>query len=464
MAYLPFNSYQDEEQNGQPVLSGESGLVQAGANPQSTAQNSAPGSGKGTGFVDLRRYIEQNQQKTGDLANKVGSSVENKANESQSLINTQKSVFDTEAQNKNKMDEGWVKTALKDPTKTVNNQDEFNRFTNLRTGTFQGPKSLSETTGWNDLQSSILAAKNYGELTKTPEGLETIMSSYSVDPTKGKSLLNNALLQQSPESISRLEQARTRTGDLDAYLKNANLETQESAKNIQSQLSAFAPKVSKWGDQSVSSLDAAIQKAYEANKAQGVYDVNQAIRNENEEIYNRQIAPGASNWTKKHGHAFVPDVSDVTFSKSQSATPEDFAREAALEKLMGKEYAALKNSEAGQAGTWKKAVDLMKTDPSLYDQVVLYNIPEGWKGNPPDYSPGSHYFPGNEFRQTPDGKLQYNERGKWVTLGDMKEETSQPLGSPYTYNTGGWGVRNSSDIYGTDTYVHRNKNSDGKSY
>lgn len=364
MAYLPYRPEdEDELQPGQaPVLGGEAAMVQPGAATTGAPPPSAPppGSGEGTGFVDIRRYLEMNAPKTEALAGRIGGDVESKAEESEKAIDLGKSEFEKTAREQNAPDKEWVSTALSQPLKTVEDPLAAERFSALRTGTYRGPSELDVT----QYQPGVTSAQERGELVSTPGGLEELMAGYSSDPTRGKAGLNTALLQQSPEAQSRLAAAKARTAALSDYLSGARTATQGTSAELQDALTKFAPTVGKMGDAAAGTMGDTLNEAYQKAAVESLRNINKPIYDLRQDVYDqwKDLYTDPVQASKVYVEGMPEYHSTKPYGLSQYASPEAFAREKALETLMGKEYDVLKNAEVGQAGTYGQAEKLLAQD------------------------------------------------------------------------------------------------------
>lgn len=394
MAYLPtYNTQaQDDEDLKKPILSGEGGTVQGRGSPSlTTAPVTPPGSGEGTGFVDLRRYLEQNETKTSGLADRIGGDVEGRVGEVEGSIAEGGSVFDTEARERNAIDPEFVKSTLADPLKAVADPLALDRFTGLRTGTYRGPGSMDTSPYTND----ITQAQMMGEQTQNTEGLEDLMSGYSADPTKGKSGLNNALLGQSSYAQNRLDEAQGATNALNDYLSNAVSGSEDVVRNIGEGLQANMPAVQEAIDARSSQFDTDLATGYEA----AIYE---ALSKINEPIYQENLRRNDINFNDRSPQEWadfefldtdIPGQLPVSYYHDAPATrdvwassnPELYAIEKALETLAGKKYDYIPDTATGE-DVWGRRVDYLTKLPVAAGEIWSGALSQSGRGPQPTLS------------------------------------------------------------------------------
>ncbi len=423
MAYLPSRPLDEEGQGGQPKLGGQASFVQAGSG--ATGASPAPGTGQGTGFVDLRRYLEANAPKTGALADKVGGGIEEKAGETESAINTGVGEFKSAATEQNKMDPDWVSQSLMNPQETVGSPEDFERFTALREGTFRGDTAMDPSKFVGNVQE----AEDYGNLTQTPGGMEELMAGFSADPTKGKSALNTALLQQSDPAQARLAQARERTSGLQDYLNQSVTGTQDFTGGLQNQLTDFAPQVGQMSQDEASRFKDAVTQNYNTRNTAAIGTINDKVAAENARI--SDLMAQSTLGDNYYNNFVLPTRQSSGLTRDQSASVEDYARDAALDKLIGSESGVLTNENAAQGGTWDSALDMYLNSPDFNEFGVLYGGDFGSdrQGNPIEPS----------FWIDADGNIQSSAPGGG---GEFQPGTGN------RYDDYGWGVRRSDVVPG----------------
>jgi hypothetical protein len=365
MAYLPTANaqpYQDDDELKPPVLSGEGGTIQAGGSPSlSTAPATPPGSGEGTGFVDLRRYLDENRGKTAGLSDRIGGDVEGKAGEVESSIDEGASIFDTTAREMNTVDPEFVKSTLADPIKAVEDPLNVDRFGALRTGTYRGPGSL----GTDPYTGNITEAQTMAGQTQTAEGLEDLMSGYSSDPTKGKTGLNQALLGQSTYAQDRFDAAQDRTTALTDYLSGAVSASEATAGQLADELSAYAPEVQKAMDARATAFNEDLGSQYESAIIEALNRINEPIylenlrRHKQTEAYRGGTVDDDTEWKEGDiaGELPSPYYYDAPATRNvwAASTPDSYALERALEALAGQKYDYLPDTAPGQ-DDWQRRV------------------------------------------------------------------------------------------------------------
>lgn len=407
----------DEEQEltpGAPLAPSVSGgtLIGGGGLPQAgSAATPPPPTQEGTGWTNLQRYLELNAPQASKMAGRVAESVEEGAQKAGEAIRGGRSAFEADVEKQNVISQDPIEKA-KTAAETLT-PEERAQFIQYRKGEYLGPESLQDTSAYYDLARQVEEAQTRTGLTETSAGRQQLLDELATDPTRGKTLLNELLLSGDPGARDRLAQARQTGEALTGQLSGAVEASKAAAEAKQAELQGIAEQIHRefYGPQEgklggvLGGLESQIASGYKA--AQGdvakqladayryAYDapsiglsreLSPEQRTRWEERLSRELATpeGYQFWmqtpfqasqgtTPTMPETYVPSFS---FSREQYASPEQYARERALEELLGEEFDILQTGASGEAGQYQQMLDdLISRAPTEAPTPEFYTSP-----------------------------------------------------------------------------------------
>lgn len=283
--------YDEEEDNeldpsapSQP--SGQSGII--------TGQGSAPGAGSGPtakpdnpgNFVGLKTYLDANKVQSSKLGDQVSGQIAGSIQDATSQIGQVGSKFNEQ------VDAGTIKnlgTAV-DDTKGITNQaatqafgqgltgDQTNRFKEVTTAQYKGPKELIETDLYQPVYGKVKEAQNYANLSKDEAGNQQLLRDMYKTPSysAGENRFDSYLLN-SEENKQKLAQSRQNAENLQGNLDAAGLSAKEYADKIAADTEAakIAARQYLEGTQTQRNVD--VETGLEAQKSGWTDEYNQYL-------------------------------------------------------------------------------------------------------------------------------------------------------------------------------------------
>lgn len=182
----------------------------------------APGSGAGPGvgaapqkptssgrFTNLQTYLKANQ--SSNLGQTIGGKFQEKAQAVGNQINQSKQQFEQQAQQALQPFQGaeeFGKQAAADPTQFVKDQNNLQRFDQVRSGVYRGPKQIDNV---GTLQANVKNIQSVGQLGNTEGGRFNLLRTLFNKPTysRGQQTLDNLILQGSPDQTEALQKLKS---------------------------------------------------------------------------------------------------------------------------------------------------------------------------------------------------------------------------------------------------------------
>ena len=246
---------EQQEDTQQPDLSGSGsaggGSGAMGGSPNIQAASAAPTSSGN--FTSINRYIENNQDQSENLGNKVAQGIEQTTNTANTSIDSAQQDFNQKLSATNPaLSKDDITGLSSDPRKLsefVRDQANVDKFKNTAGGQYTGPNAFSDIGGYADLIKNVSNASKAPELLKTTGGTQELIKNVYNDPSRAKTGmlgLDNALLRQTPTAYKPVQEKADAAGTLNKRLEdiqnNANTaivnqkqSVQDRSKQIQDQ-------------------------------------------------------------------------------------------------------------------------------------------------------------------------------------------------------------------------------------
>lgn len=342
-------------------------------------QNTQPvGSGSGSGFTNLRTYLNANREQAGELSGKIAANLGEKSAKARSDIDALGQKFDEDVKSASfGDDEDLLNRAASDPMAFSKNQADMDAFTKRRLGEYGGPKRFDEGEGYSKALADVGGLENFAKQTDTEGGRSELVKSLNPNMGAGKVALNQALVGADPNARQTLGAAVQPFNELRSYLQGKVAPGAEAVSGAQANAKKASDALAQrfTGEGGViptfqSGLDQRVQDAIgNANTAlsrqrSGVTNGGRALKPED---YQNLGLQGQEQLTQldsynnalaryhgvmlNNGDFFSETDPTLGINRGNVSSADDYARSSALASLMGLDDAGLSQDQAGQAGT-----------------------------------------------------------------------------------------------------------------
>lgn len=406
MAYYDENEDQDPNAP-QGQIGPESGVI-TGQGASGATQAAQPKTPDNPGnFVGIQQYLAQNKPQAANLAKDVGSYVEGQGTKAEDALTQGQNQFEQDVdKNSVKLNEDLFNEAKSTPEKVAADEAKKAEFQKMRDATYQGPSSLEASDYYQPINMAIQNALGTAKNTESAQGRTQILTDLAKQKnqqvSRGAANLDNALLGVSPDSRQILSQARDKINPLQDQLKavteaenmKAKAAADQTLKTQQMIQQAFSGSngVQAQLEQSLQKK-AADARTLAAQLSEGAYN---KLKNADRNISDAEL--GVLGIDRRQYNAFLNDqeferkignktpLEDLTFfatrqnpdaliSAQNIATPEEYARYAALNELMGTSNGFLSDpTQAGKAVTDALDFNYKDIPSALADRVNTLNF------------------------------------------------------------------------------------------
>jgi len=214
----------DEEQRneqGAKNISGQSTSFATNVPGQEGGSQKKQGSGR---YTNIQSYLDANKQQAGQMGQKIATDVGAQAEQAKSQVQN----FGTQAP---KVEAYDPNEALKKDQMSAQEKEQYK--TVKKTGGYTGPATVDQVSGYQDVQKAASSAAQNVQSAATEEGQKELLKKTYARPTysQGQTKLDQALLQGSQESRSKLEDLSQRYSGIDKMF-------QDTAQNVGSAIGA----------------------------------------------------------------------------------------------------------------------------------------------------------------------------------------------------------------------------------
>lgn len=368
----------DEQSAARPASSAAGGGQPAGAQPGGAP--TASGS-----FTNIQRYLTENQPQAKSLAQNVAGQLtqtgQDAQNAAQGVVKTANDQIDA---NRVPLQSDLLDEAAKNPTVVDSDAGKKAAFLKQRDADYAGPKALEDVGGFQDAQDKVKQAQARIGMTGTEAGRTQLLTDLSpAGAGKGKLALNQLLLSGNPEAGGILSDAGKPFANLGDYLTAQSTEARAKAKAAADEAAATRGNVQRrfTGDGGVvptMAADLSGRLSGARSDAQARLD---SIRTDlkgmspsDQDLADLGISRETFSGIKGFGDLaggqsqFDPlsflsaQAPDAAFNIGNVATSEDYARQKALEDLMGGDIqSGIHGSDAAMAGTAPKSLATFDT-------------------------------------------------------------------------------------------------------
>jgi hypothetical protein len=289
MVYIPMTDeellQQQEQQNmvnqpGEPIVAPSGSDVLSSSAAGTPSQPAPQGtSGGGTGFTNVRQYLEQNKPQGTKLAGQVGNYILGQGDVAKAGIESGQEQFNTQVrQNEINLNQDLYNELMKNPTKLIQDQAKLDEFNREKNASYAGPSSLESTDIYNPLveanQKALATVKGAG----TEEGQQTILNDMLTNKahfTPGVTNLNQLLLQN-PEARDVIGQSVGNVTDwnLDQRLADAAAAAQKRAAEAKTNTETTKQKIGEGLETLYSNLQSGVSAKEAAAKQKALDSIN----------------------------------------------------------------------------------------------------------------------------------------------------------------------------------------------
>lgn len=227
----------------QPMTSQASGVVGGGgAAPQAASQKPDQ---SGSNFVGLKTYLDANRAQGAKLGDKVAGQVSSKIGEAQNQVAQLPGQFQQEATAAALKNLSTAGTEAKNIVSTASTgkaplaQDQTNRFKEISTAEYKGPKTLQESQTYAPAVQNIQRAQSYADLSKNESGSQSLLKDLYKSPgyNSGENRLD-AYLLNSQDNRQKLAANRASADALNNSMNQATQGASQYAQGLVDQTNA----------------------------------------------------------------------------------------------------------------------------------------------------------------------------------------------------------------------------------
>ena len=376
MAFLPGDDDQDENGQGLNVLGDQqqqtdqpqtsTGPVGSTGAPTPPSVQASPQQQRGSGsFVNLNRFIQENQPATQKLAGAVTKGIEKEAGQVRKGLEKSQERFQQglqQGQQRLQQSKDFAQQAVQKAGTGQLQDIDFQRFQNIASGseTFANvaPIDLSQQ------QAKLRALKSLAGRPESEQARTSLVDRTFKGPrrTAGQTALDTLLLGASPQASQQIaQQARTTLTELPQDIAQQRLQSIRDVQGLREQAQAFTGKEGE-AFKSVAGEQGALQQA-EAPIQQRITDRRQQLETDRANILGKlqRFEPLTTNEMESLGvtnpqtqktlqgiianakfdvSKFLPEFDPTTVGSATEATEAERQRINALNRLIGREALA----------------------------------------------------------------------------------------------------------------------------
>lgn len=331
-------NYQDEDDQQDPAGgpttvagtagAGSEGIGQGGAAAPVSNVKQNDAAQANNGYTDVASYLNANKEGSAKLGQQVTTNLNNKYGA------TKQGAQDSFGQFQGDVNSGYtqensdlISQVAADPLAAANNQDQLTAFQKQLNNTYTGPNS------WGDFgtqQGKINEATQYGDLSKTPGGLnvyaQEVEGQTGGPQSQGINQLDTLLLGGDANAMGQVKGAANQYKDLNDYINAMNTQglndiggaRTAAANSSQHALDAFT------GSNGVlTNLNASINN--NANEAQkNALQRQQDLMGHVQGIYNQPVDTKETT-LGTYGGGSTPWYNSTNYSVNNTLSPQDLA-------------------------------------------------------------------------------------------------------------------------------------------
>lgn len=389
MAYVNPSGDTDDElnnpQNQQGQPQNDPGQLPAPQTSFGVGGDSSKASGGGAGggvtptrggsppVQDLGAYLRANAPQAAQMGHTIAGNIGKAAQDVQTNLASAGQQFgeQVKASGAPENSSQIIQQAAQNPIEFAKDPNNVTAFQNVKNAKYTGPQNFESTPFYSDLNKQIQNAVSSAPDVSNPANIMQLVRGQERNPTLGESHLDSMLLQQSPEGIKAIQDARAPYANLGDSLRNlassGNTQITDATRAAQ-EAAGLVPSAFQSGENAVVP---AWQKALQGKltSAQGnvsAYNegLNKLLGIENAatpKVAALQAAINAWNEGRVPGFGPSPEIAGINLmdfgnpnsvgapSLDAVASQDDVAMQNALEQLLGDGFSDyFDESQAGQ--------------------------------------------------------------------------------------------------------------------
>lgn len=353
MAYEAEQQDQDKKnQNG--AQSGSGGMLSFGATPNPISSNEGKQQTSGS-WANLQNYLDANQDQAAGMGEKVASGISQDINTaSQSFKGAQDEFNKAPTTDLSKSKES-VDQILSKPT--LANDQDVSQFQGIKNGSYKGPKSIQDTSGWATASSDAQKAQNTVDLSGSEAGRQTLLTKQYARPdySQGAKTLDQMLIQRNSDAQKKIQDSTHGWEAINQAISAAPQSTAMIGAQRMHDAQAASDYAKTRGDDATNALTQAIGNRV-ANKSSERDQVWKALTSDMTDTAwdpKTMEALGVQSGQKLYNvdpNRYLAEAQSPT--KETVATPEEVAQYLALSKIMGVDPTYITPDAAKNAGTY----------------------------------------------------------------------------------------------------------------
>lgn len=340
---------------------GTSGAVSAGSGQGVSA---TPTSGAQPPVQNLQDYLTANAPQAVAMGSKIGQNLTTRAGEITGDIGADLAATDAQVQASNVAPNADLVTrAAADPSSFVQNPNDLAAFLAQENANYAGPSSIEGTPEWQSLSNEVSNAVAGAPDVSQPGAFLQLAAGQENNPTTGMTNLDAALLSETPGAAQPIMDAskpyKALSGQMTDAASAEDAAIAAAQNNAKTASGLIAPAFTTGPNAIVPAWEKALSdQLTKAQQGQTTYNTTVGKTTSDINALTPQVAQ-ISAILKALG---MPDISmsnagldPITGSPTMGtvATQADYAKEAALEKLLGSGFSPeLIGANAGEAGTF----------------------------------------------------------------------------------------------------------------
>lgn len=211
MAYVPMS--QDDEERRRAESGG--GALGSFGSSQGAAAPTAPK------FVNVADYLSKNPEGSAKIGEAAAGKLVEQRDAASGAVTESGNKFSTDVSaGTTNLDQGLLDSALATPETFVQDPNNTAKFLAMRDAAYKGPNSLQGTDYFAPTQSKVSGLGTTRDSIGTEAGRDALIGSLSTNPTRGKTSLNQLLLQGNDAAAGKIQEtAGTFKGVEDQWAK-----------------------------------------------------------------------------------------------------------------------------------------------------------------------------------------------------------------------------------------------------
>lgn len=373
MSFLPIKQENEDAPTGQttnapgteaPPQTGGSVGEESGGAPAKGSITGTP-TQFGSSASKLGDYLSANSPQIQGQADTLSGTLNTQYGNLQSGITNAANQFGSQVQGGYAApNQDVVGQAMANPAGFASDPNNVKAFQGQYNNAYTGPTNFEGTGGYADIQNQVGQAVKQSNLLGSQGGLQSYLQGKGNNPTQAMSTLDSLLLRGNPEAQQKINTAAGQFGNLTGQLGTATaganqsvLDAQKAAQDSQTYArSQFDPYAQGFGKSLTDNLSG-INSSRDAYNTQ--LNSKQGTLRDLQNYFNSYGATSGVETPNMLGESLGYSPITNPASLENTATSDQFSKDAALSQLLGSSYSPVLNqSLASQAGTFGAVPDI----------------------------------------------------------------------------------------------------------